>query len=77
MDKQDLKDINVRIYVHNMEIDPLYDFINERTDYMPDYWLNDTDVPFSVSGGYVEICVNYTTYSYIRSLKEHQSPLDI
>jgi hypothetical protein len=74
---EDLKDLNVRLYVHNMEVDYLYDFINERTDYMPDYWLNEVNVPFSVSGGYVEVCVNYITYSYIRSLKEHQSPLDI
>jgi hypothetical protein len=55
----------------------MFDFINERTDIMPDYWLNDDSVPFSVSGGYIEVCVNYETYSYIRSIKEHQSPLDI
>jgi hypothetical protein len=44
---------------------------------MPDYWINEIDVPLSVSGGYVELSVDYQVYSYIRSMKEHQSLLDI
>jgi hypothetical protein len=74
---EDLKDMHMRIYVHNMEVDAMFDFINERSNYMPDYWLNNDIVPFSVSGGYVEVCVNFASYTYIRSIKEHQSPLDI
>ena len=69
--------MNVRIFVHNMEVDAVFDFINKRTDIMPNYWINEIDVPLSVSGGYIEISVDYIIYSYIRSLKEHQSLLDI
>ena len=74
---EELKNMRMRIYVHNMEVDSMFDFINERTDIMPDYWLNDDSVPFSVSGGYIEVSIDYTTYSHMRSIKEHQSPLDI
>jgi hypothetical protein len=74
---EDLKDMHMRIYVHNMEVDAMFDFINGRADYMPDYWLNGDLVPFSVSGGYVEVCVNFASYTHIRSIKEHQSPFDI
>lgn len=69
--------MNVRIFVHNMEVDAVFDFINKRTNIMPNYWINEIDVPLSVSGGYIEISVDYIIYSYIRSLKEHQSLLDI
>ena len=69
--------MNVRIFVHNMEVDAVFDFINKRTAIMPDYWINEIDVPLSVSGGYVELSVDYQVYSYIRSMKEHQSLLDI
>ena len=69
--------MNVRICVHNMEVDAVFDFINKRTNIMPNYWINEIDVPLSVSGGYIEISVDYIIYSYIRSLKEHQSLLDI
>lgn len=74
---KELKEMNVRIYIHHMEVDALFDFINERATYVPDYWLNEDSVPFSITGGYVEVCLNYDAYSYIRSIKEHQSPLDI
>lgn len=72
-----LIEMNIRIFVHHMEVDAVFDFVNKRTEAMPDYWINEVDVPFSVSGGYVEICIDYISYSYIRSMKEHQSLLDI
>ena len=69
--------MNVRIFVHNMEVDAVFDFINKRTGIMPNYWINEVDVPLSVSGGYIELSIDYTIYSYIRSMKDHQSLLDI
>jgi len=74
---ESLKNMFVRVYVHNMEVDAMFDFINGRSDNMPDYWLNSDNVPFSVSGGYIEVSIDYITYSHMRSIKEHQSPLDI
>lgn len=59
------------IYVHHMEIDALFDFLNDRTDTPPDYWLNKNATPPSISGGYAEINMCYEQYTNLRRVKEH------
>jgi len=60
----------VNVWVHNMQVDELFDFLNNRIEDAPSYWHNHVDTPFSVSGGYVMISLPYDSYSNLRSRSE-------
>ena len=66
MGKPDMKCMYINIWVHHMQIDELFDFLNGRIDEAPPYWLNEHKVPYSVSGGYVLISLPYNSYSDLR-----------
>jgi hypothetical protein len=63
----DMKCMYVNVWVHHMQVDELFDFLNGRIESAPPYWLNEHDTPFSVSGGYVMISLPYNSYSDLRS----------
>lgn len=63
----------ISIYVHHMDIDAMFDYINGRIVQPPLYWINPKDLPDSVSGGYLEVTLDYYTYALIREVKEHST----
>lgn len=69
MGHPDMKCMHVNVWVHHMQIDELFDFLNGRVDAAPPYWLAEADVPFSVSGGYVMVTLPYNSYSDLRSAR--------
>ena len=69
--------MNIIMYVHHMEVDALFDFINGRTKILPEYWINPKDLPGSVTGGFLEIAVNYEVYTRIREVREHSSWINL
>lgn len=69
--------MHITLYVHHMEVDALFDFINERTDKLPEYWINPKDLPETISGGFLEINVNYEVYTRIRGAKEHSTWMEL
>jgi len=69
----DMKCMQIKIYVHHMEIDSMFDFINGRIKTPPEYWINSSDLPDSVTGGFLEVLVTWETYSEIRQVLEHSS----
>lgn len=73
----DMNCMKIKIYVHHMEVDYMFDFINGRIGTPPNYWINPKDLPGSISGGFLEILVNYNTYTSIREIKVHSSWNDL
>jgi|TARA_B110000977_G_C11020741_1_gene471202 hypothetical protein len=67
----DMQCLHVSLWVHHLEIDTIFDFINKRTDKVPVYWLAKEQCPPSITGGYAEISVSYNTYSVIRRVRLH------
>lgn len=68
-----LKNMGINIYVHHMDVDELFDYINGRIKEPPHYFINPRDLPGSISGGYLEITVDYQSYTLIREVKEHST----
>jgi hypothetical protein len=73
----DMKCMQIKIYVHHMEIDKMFDFINERIDSPPSYWINPKDLPDSITGGFLEVLVPFDTYTNIREIQEHSNWMDL
>lgn len=73
----DMKCMKIKIYVHHMEIDSMFDFINQRTSTPPEYWINPKDLPGSITGGFLEVFVDYDTYTAIREVSEHSNWSDL
>ena len=48
----DMNCMKIKIYVHHMEVDYMFDFINGRIGTPPNYWINPKDLPGSISGGF-------------------------
>lgn len=71
------KYMGINIYVHHMDVDALFDYINERTEEPPEYWINPRDLPHSISGGYLQIVLDYYSYTLIREVKEHNTFSDL
>ena len=69
----DMKCMKIKIYVHHMEIDSMFDFINQRISSPPEYWINPKDLPGSITGGFLEVFVDYDTYTSIREVSEHSN----
>lgn len=74
MARADMKCMHVLVWVHHMQVDQLFDFLNDRIKSAPAYWLCREDTPLSVTGGYVQISLNYEGYSKLSSLKGHEEP---
>lgn len=73
----DMSCMKIKIYVHHMEIDEMFDFINGRIATPPNYWINPKDLPGSVTGGFLEVFLSYEIYDRIRTLKMHNSWNDL
>lgn len=65
----------ITIYVHHMQLDELYDFLNDRIEDTPAYWYSENDVPYSVTGGYVAVHLEYSQYCKIRQARSWNDPL--
>lgn len=59
----------VNVWVHHMQVDELFDFLNDRIEDAPNYWLNSEATPSSVTGGYVMISLPFESYSKLSSSK--------
>lgn len=69
----DMKCMQILIYVHHMDIDAMFDYINGRIKKPPHYWINPKDLPESISGGFLQINVNYDVYTLIREVRLHST----
>ena len=69
----DMKCMNIKIYVHHMEIEKMFDFINDRISTPPNYWINPKELPASITGGFLEVLVTYDTYDKIRTARTHNT----
>lgn len=70
MARANMKCMQVVIWVHHMQIDELFDFLNERIKNAPPYWYDQSQLPYSVSGGYVQVVLPYESYSNLRSARD-------
>jgi len=61
-----MKCMSLSVWVHHMQVDELFDFLNGRIENAPPYWLNEHDAPYSISGGYVMVTLPYNSYSDLR-----------
>ena len=68
-----LKNMSIKIYVHHMSVDELYDYINGRIKTPPQYWINPKDLPGSISGGFLEVNLDYASYTLIREVQDHST----
>jgi hypothetical protein len=67
MAKANMSCMYINVWVHHMQVDELFDFLNGRVTAAPPYWLNEHDTPFSISGGYVMVTMGYDMYSELRA----------
>jgi len=70
MGMPDMKCMYVNVWVHHMQLDELFDFLNGRIEEVPPYWLNENQLPYSVTGGYVMVSLPYDSYSNLRSHRD-------
>lgn len=59
----------VNVWVHHMQVDEMFDFLNDRIDSAPNYWFNLDATPKSVTGGYVMLSLTFESYSKLSSSK--------
>ena len=71
--KADMTCMQIKIYVHHMEIDAMFDFINDRISTPPNYWINPQELPGTISGGFLEVYVAYMIYDKIRTVRTHNT----
>ena len=65
-----MKCMAISVWVHHMQVDLLFDFLNGRVDTPPPYWLNEDQVPYSATGGYVLVSLPYDSYSNLRAYRD-------
>lgn len=70
MKNSDLECMQINIWVHHMQVDQLFDFLNGRIESAPDYYLNEKAAPDSVTGGYVQVALPFNSYSMLTSQKD-------
>tara|TARA_B100002019_G_C20963923_1_gene447739 strand:- start:256 stop:495 length:240 start_codon:yes stop_codon:yes gene_type:complete len=70
MGKPNYHCMHINIWVHHMQVDALFDFLNNRITDAPDYFLSESACPSSVTGGYVEITLSFEAYSMLTSQKD-------
>jgi hypothetical protein len=63
-----MKCMYVTVWVHNMQIDELFDYITGRIDMAPPFWYNHEECPYSVTGGYSAINLAYDDFAKLRSM---------
>ena len=68
-----LEKMDISLLVHVMNVDEMFDFVNDRIQRPPIYYLSIDDTPPTISGGFVVITVEYITYTKIRQSRESGS----
>lgn len=71
--KPNMTCMQIKIYIHHMEIDEMFDFINDRISTPPNYWINPQELPGTISGGFLEVYVTYKIYDKIRTIRTHNT----
>jgi len=66
-----MNNIFVKIWVHNREVDLMVDFLLDRTKEVPHYFISISDVPTSITGGWVELSIPFTEYLKLRQSHDH------
>ena len=66
-----MNNIFVKIWVHNREVDLMVDFLLDRTKDIPHYFISVSDVPISITGGWVELSISFTKYLKLRQEHDH------
>lgn len=61
----------VKIWVHNMEVDQMVDFLLERTKNAPTYFISEIYLPESITGGWIELSITFERYLRLRQTKDH------
>lgn len=61
----------VKIWVHNMEVDQMVDFLLERIKNAPTYFICETYLPESITGGWIELSITFERYLRLRQMKDH------
>jgi hypothetical protein len=61
-----MNSIFAKIWVHNMEVDLMVDFLLGRTEKSPHYFISIFDMPPSITGGWVELSIPYNQYLKLR-----------
>ena len=65
-----MKCMYITIWVHHMQVDELFDYLTDRIDMAPPFWNNHEDCPYSVTGGYIAVNVDYNQFSKLRSMED-------
>jgi hypothetical protein len=73
MGKPNYHCMHINIWVHHMDIDPLFDFLNGRIKEAPDWYLSESKCPASITGGYVSVALSFESYSMLSSLKDWEA----
>lgn len=71
-----VNNMHITIYVHHMQLDELFDFLNDRIGDAPAYWYSENDVPYSVTGGYASVQLDYHNYCKLRQSRSWNDPLN-
>lgn len=64
----------ITIWTHHMQVDEVFDFLNDRIETPPAFWYSQEECPYSVTGGYVAINLNYDSFSRLRSVRDWEDP---
>ena len=73
MGKANMACMHINIWVHHMDVDQMFDFLNNRIKAAPDYYLSPDKVPNSVTGGYVSVALSFESYSLLTSIKDWEA----
>jgi hypothetical protein len=66
-----MNNILIKIWVHNMEVDLMVDFLLGMSAKSPDYVIDYREIPDSITGGWVELSIPFNIYLKLRQFKEH------
>jgi hypothetical protein len=61
----------VKIWVHNMEVDRMVDFLLERIEDAPTYFISETYLPESITGGWIELSITFKRYLKLRQTRDY------
>lgn len=73
MGKANMACMHINIWVHHMDVDQMFDFLNNRIKEAPDYYLSSEKVPNSITGGYVSVALSFEAYSLLTSIKDWEA----
>jgi hypothetical protein len=59
----------VKIWVHNMEVDRMVDFLLGRIEDAPTYFICETYLPESITGGWIELSITFERYLRLRQVR--------